>query len=355
MLLSACQSDNNLRHIDTQAQRHKDRSLMKKEIDLILPVSDNIAMHIINTISPVFLLIALGLFLRLAGFISEEFARSLNRLAYWVGLPCLLFYKVASAEHDFASAGKTFLVVFSATIVSVIAAYLAALVMRVPVASWGTLVQGAHRGNLAYIGLAVVIYSLSDTSSPDAASTEAIAILVIAMIVPVFNVISVSTLLFSKHALDSQIIARIIRGIITNPLIIACICGLLYSFAFDSLPLAFARSLNALGKMSLPVALLAIGASLAGKKIVCENFKPAMTASIIKTFFAPLIGYLAGLSIGLAPGEMLVAMILLASPTAVASYVMTQEIGGNSALSARIVIISTILSAASLALAVGLF
>jgi predicted permease len=45
----------------------------------------------------------------------------------------------------------------------------------------------------------------------------------------------------------------------------------------------------------------------------------------------------------------------LASPTAVASYVMTQEIGGNAALSARVVIISTVLSAISLALAVGLF
>lgn len=321
-------------------------------------MSDNILMHIINTILPVFLLIALGLFLRLRGFMTDDFARSLNRLAYWVGLPCLLFYKVATTDHDFGSAGKTFLVVFSATIASVIVAYIAAVVMRLPAASWGTLVQGAHRGNLAYIGLAVVIYSLSGSSQAEAASTvstESIAVLVVAMIIPVFNVISVTTLLLSKHALDSKIFSRIIRGVITNPLIIACVCGLLYSFAFDSLPLAIARSVGALGMMSLPIALLAIGASLAGTKVVCENFTPALTASIIKTFFAPVVGFLIGTSIGLAPGEMSVAMILLASPTAVASYVMTQEIGGNTALSARIVIISTILSALSLALAVGLF
>ncbi len=312
-------------------------------------------MHIINTIAPVFLLIGLGLFLRRGGFISNEFGKSLNRLAYWVGLPCLLFHKIATTEHDFASAGKTFLVVFSATIASVIVAYLAAFVMRLPAESWGTAVQGAHRGNLAYVGLAVVIYSLSGSSAADAAATESIALLVVAMIVPVFNVISVSVLLLSKHALDRQIFAKIIRGVATNPLIIACASGLLYSFVFDSLPLAFARSFSLLGMMALPVALLAIGASLGGTKVVCENFKPALTASIIKTFFAPLVGFGAGISIGLTPGEMSVVMILLASPTAVASYVMTQEIGGNTALSSRIVIISTILSAASLALAVGLF
>ena len=76
---------------------------------------------------------------------------------------------------------------------------------------------------------------------------------------------------------------------------------------------------------------------------------------MIKVFIAPLAGYAIARAIGLGTGEMLVAMVMLASPTAVASYVMTQEIGGNAPMSARIVVISTILSAASLALAVGLF
>jgi len=315
-------------------------------------------MHIINTIAPVFLLIGLGFALRLGRFLSEDFARSLNRLAYWVGLPCLLFYKVALTDHDFASAGKTFAVVFGATIVAVVVSYLTAFMMRIPTASWGTFVQGGHRGNLAYIGLAIVIYSLPDVgkdlqNAELVRSTEAIAVLVLAMIVPVYNFISVTVLLVSKHQIDRGIFSRVFRGVITNPLIIASVCGLGYSFLFDSLPLAIGRSLNALGQMSLPVALMAIGASLTGKKVVCENFKPAVAASLIKVVVAPLAGYAIARAIGLDSGEMLVAMVLLACPTAVASYVMTQEIGGNAPLSARIVVISTILSAASLALAVG--
>ena len=318
-------------------------------------------MHIINTIAPVFLLIALGLMLRLGRFISDDFAKSLNRLAYWVGLPCLLFYKVALSDNDFASAGKTFAVVFGATMAAVAVAYLTAFVMRIPVASWGTFVQGAYRGNLAYVGLVVVIYSLSSVSSTDpqyaayARSTKAIAILLMAMVVPFYNVFSVTVLLLSKHQVDRGIFVRVFRDVITNPLIIACVCGLVYSFFFDSLPFAFARSLEALGQMSLPIALMSIGASLVGEKIVCENFKPAVAASFIKVLVAPVAGYAIARAIGLGTGEMLVAMVMLASPTAVASYVMTQEIGGNAQMSARIVVISTILSAASLAIAVGLF
>lgn len=327
-------------------------------VDLGLRYRDNGAMYIINTIAPVFLIIGLGLMLRLGRFITDDLARSLNRLAYWVGLPCLIFYKAALTEHDFASAGKTFLVVFFATLSAVGSGYLAAFIMRIPVPSRGTFVQGCHRGNIAYIGLAIIIYSFSKAGgdlSADSARIEALAVLVLAMVVPLYNFISVTALLVSKHQLDKKIFARIFRGLITNPLIIASVGGLCYSFLFDSLPLAVGSSLKALGQMALPVALISIGASLVGERIVCENFKPAVAASMIKVFIAPLAGFAIARAMNLGHAEMSVAVIMLACPTAVASYVLTQEIGGNVPLSGRIVVISTMLSAVSLALAVGFF
>ena len=66
-------------------------------------------MHIINTLLPVFLIIALGALLRKTKFVSAEFVAGLNRLVYWVALPCLLFYKLATASYDYQVAGKTFL------------------------------------------------------------------------------------------------------------------------------------------------------------------------------------------------------------------------------------------------------
>lgn len=312
-------------------------------------------MHIVNTLAPVFLVIVLGAVLKRAGFFSVDFVKGINRLAYWVGLPCLLFYKVAGADYDFSAAGRTFLVVAAATVACVVAGYIVAVLMKVPAASSGTFVQGALRGNLAYVGLAIIIYSLSGSGDADASRIEAIAVLVVALTMTVYNVISVTILLLSRHELNRGIFKRVIRGILTNPLIIACVSGIVYSMFFDSLVPAVSRSLAAIGQMALPLALIGIGASLAKKKDDVNNFKPALASSLIKVFFAPLAGFFFALLAGLGPDEMSVAMILLACPTAVGSFVLTEEIGGDSPLSAKIVVVSSIISAISLALAVGLF
>ncbi|MFA7485368.1 MAG: AEC family transporter, partial [Phycisphaerae bacterium] len=71
-------------------------------------------MEVINILLPVFIIIALGTILRRTNFMSQEVALGLNRLVFWVGLPSLLFYEVATAKYDYHLAGKTFLVVLSA-------------------------------------------------------------------------------------------------------------------------------------------------------------------------------------------------------------------------------------------------
>ena len=47
-------------------------------------------MYIINSIAPIFLLIALGKILRKTSFFPEDFFKGLNRLVFWFALPALL-------------------------------------------------------------------------------------------------------------------------------------------------------------------------------------------------------------------------------------------------------------------------
>jgi len=309
--------------------------------------------QIVNTLFPVFFVILLGVFLRRFGFISPDLARGFNRLAYWVGLPCLLFYAIAEASYDIDVAGKTFFVVLVSTIVCVVVGYLVAWVMRVPVSGWGTYVQGAFRGNLAFVGLAVVMYSFE--GAENAVEMGAVAVLTLALIVPVYNVICVAILLVSRHEVDRRIFGRVVKGIVTNPLIIACVGGAVYSFLFASMPVAVSRSLSAVGQMALPLALLGIGATLAERKHVTEGVGVALSASIIKVVVSPLAGFLVAVVVGLGGGELRIALIMLACPTAVASFVLTEELGGDGPLAARIVVVSSVLSAVSLAVVVGLF
>jgi len=311
-------------------------------------------MYIINTLAPVFLVIAVGVGLRKAGFFSSEFVSSLNRLVYWVGLPCLLFYKTAGATYDYAAAGNTFLVVLAGTVGCIAAGYIAAFLMRLRGMNAGALVQGTFRGNLVYVGLSVIIYSFSNSSGFDAAKMETIAVVVLALMIPIYNISAVVILLAGQHRLDRYVPGKILGQIITNPLILACVSGIIYSAIFSQLPMAVDRFCSAIGQMSLPLALLSIGATLAEGKI-SSRLIPALTASVIKLAVAPLVGLLVASLLSLGAGEMRIALILLACPTAVASYVMADQFGTAGRLAATIVVLTTILSMLSLGIVVGLF
>jgi predicted permease len=311
-------------------------------------------MHIINTLLPVFLIIALGALLRKTKFVSGEFVAGLNQLVFWIGLPCLLFYKIATAEYNYRIAGKATLVMIVGVLCCTITAYIVAFIIRIPPRAVGTFVQGTFRGNLYYVGLALLIYSFAGSDSKMSAQMENIAILVMALLVPVYNIGSIIVLLASQHKLDRYVPLKITRQVITNPLFLACAAGVAYSQIFPPLPLVLIRTLSAVGQISLPLALLGIGAVLAQSKIAGSGI-PALAASAIKIGVSPIVGFWAAHLMGLGAGETRIVLLFLACPTAVTSYVVAEQLGGDDKLAAAIIVVSTILSIFSLSVVIGLF
>jgi len=329
----------------------RDEPVLYFDFDTVF--SEIAGMHVFNTLIPVFAVIGLGALLRKKGFFSSEFAVGLNHLVYWVGLPCLLFYKIAEATHDFTAAGKTFTVLLIGTIACIIAGYVIAWVMKLPRSDVGAFVQGSFRGNLVYVGIPVVLFSLENSQGLDAARLESVMMLALALIVPIYNAAAVIILLAAKNAVDRRLPLRIIRQLLRNPLFLACVAGVLYSMFLPDLPSAVHRTLDAVGQMALPLALICIGAALVQDRVKGQ-VGPALAASLIKVGLAPLVGLIAVHIIALGPGETRIVMLQLACPAAVASYILTDQLGGNHRLAAAIVIISSLLSIASLALVVGL-
>lgn len=311
-------------------------------------------MEVINTVLPVFLIIAVGALLRRFGFFSDDFVKGINKLVYWVGLPALLFLKVASAEYNYQLAGKTFLVVCAGMLCCIAAAYIAALLLRMPAPAMGAFVQGAFRGNLYFIGLAVIIYSFTDCPHETSTYAENIAVLVLAFIIPVYNIAAVIVLLIGRQKLDRYVPLRLTKQVITNPLFLACVAGAVYPHILPPMPLAIDRTLNAVGQISLPLALIGVGASLVRRKIAGYSFY-AFIATLIKIALAPLVGVFVAKWVGLGACETRIAVLLLACPTAAASYIMAERLGADEKLSASIIILSTVLSIFSLSAVVLLF
>jgi predicted permease len=325
-----------------------------KFFDLLPFFFDNAPMEVVNTVLPVFLIIATGALLRRFNFFSADFVKGVNKLVYWVGLPALLFSRVASAEYNYQLAGKTFLVVCAGMLCCILAACIAALLLRMPAPAIGAFVQGAFRGNLYFIGLAVIIYSFADCPNQTSAHAENITVLVLAFIIPVYNIAAVIVLLIGRQKLDRYVPLQLASQVIANPLFLACVAGVVYPHIFPPLPIAIDRSLDAVGQISLPLALIGIGAALVQRKIAGYSLY-AIIATVIKILLAPLVGVVVAGWLSLGSCETKIAVLLLACPTAAASYVMAEQLGADEKLSAAIIVLSTVLSIFSLSAVVLLF
>lgn len=312
-------------------------------------------MHILTTLSPVFVMILLGYLLRRRDFLSEETVRQLSRLVYWVGLPCLLFYKISISAFNLADCGRIFAVMMISMIGCIFLAYGLAMLFRVRARSISAVVQGAFRGNLAFIGLPVLVYSFSGATADAAGTVQVTAVFVLALMVLANNVAAVPLFLLHQHKMNRQVIRKIVFGILTNPLLVSSAAGLAVGFFVKTLPVAADRTLSAFSQMVLPLALISVGASIADQKITHTLF-PAVLASVIKVAVCPLIGFLAARHwISLGPEHLRLAMIFMACPTAAASYVLADQLGGDQQLTAAIVVLSSVLSVVSISIVVGLF
>jgi malate permease and related proteins len=310
-------------------------------------------MHIINSLAPVFLLIALGALLVRSSFLSKDVLRGMNDLAYWVGLPALIFRELARA--DFGSDGFwTVLGIFLAgTFAAIVVSAIAGRLLRLPRASRGTFIQAGFRGNLAFIGLPVVMFAFGDAALPDPRQPLEAAVLVLAPIMVVYNVVSVLALYASHATNTAQVVKKTARQLVTNPLIIASLAGVASALLQVSFPPAIDRSLTALSQLALPLALLCIGGSLVIVPVK-GSLGCAFSAALIKVAVAPIVGLLAGLALDVDRHLMMVALIYLACPTAAASYILARQLGGDEALAASTVVVSTVLALVSLSAVVAL-
>lgn len=312
-------------------------------------------MHIVTTLSPVFVMILLGYFLRRRNCLSEQTVRQLAWLVYWVGLPCLLFYKISTSSFNLADCGRIYSVLLISLAGCILAAYVLSKLPGIRPRSVSAVVQGSFRGNLAFIGLPVLMYSFSEAPSEVSSSVQVTAVFVLALMVLTNNAAAVPLFLLHQHSLNRQAIRKIIFGIVTNPLLVSSAAGLAFGFFVKAMPAAADRTLSAFSEMVLPLALISVGATIANQKI-SDTWFPAVLASVIKVGVCPVLGFLAArYLIVLDPEHLRLAMIFMACPTAAASYILADQLGGDHELTAAIVVLSSMLSAVSLSVVVGLF
>lgn len=301
---------------------------------------------IVNLLAPISLLIALGAVVQRVGLLEEGVVSGLNQLLYWVGLPAAVFYSLAVAPPSEASAGGIAGTMAVGTLIMVAGSWWWARGLGVPGPARGTFTQAAFRGNLSFVGLPLLLTVPGVPTAP--------AVLALAPMLVLYNALAVTVLVGSQEAVGWRMLRPILKEIARNPIIGASVVGAAWYTSGWSLGVAAERTLGALAKMTLPLALLTIGAAL---RTVPHggNRRWVVAAAVAKTVVSPLVGYGVGRAWGLEPGEMLAVMLCMTCPTAVISYTMVRQMGGDGALAATTILWSAVLALPMLALVLAWF
>jgi predicted permease len=304
---------------------------------------------VISILAPILLLVLLGVILGRIRFLGRDFLSDLNKLVFWIALPALLFRSIVHAEHPGPQMFSLLALLLTATAVAAAVGWLAAILLRLPSSSYGTLSQSAFRGNLAYIGIPVLAYAFEGL--PEQRKVFGTVVLIVAFLMMFFNVLAVVVLSIGRQS--EHPVRMAFRSIIRNPLLLSGLAGIPFAFTQTELPLFLDRTLESLGSVAVPVALLCIGGSLAHARLG-NKAAGIFVAAAIKTFLVPVIVFFGARMCGFSGTDFQIALVLAACPTAATSYVMVRQMHGDGVLASGSIVVSTILSAASIPLALFL-
>lgn len=291
--------------------------------------------EILSIILPVFLIILTGNLLMKMKLFNSEFVAASNQSVYYVFLPLLMFYNIAASDFEQVFSPANILIMISVTIIVFAGGFLVARLCKLPGGMRGTFVMNSFRSNLAYIGLPVCFYAFGEHGL-------AVAIILMGFASPVINILAVLSMVLGN--LKSFNYRMLLKETMGNPLIIACIIGIFFSVLELPLPLFIDRTLDTITGISLPLALLCIGATTSFTQL--RGSAAAIGVSgILKLVIMPLLGllgvYVAGLSIGITEQAMI---ILLACPTATSSYIFASTMKGDPDLASGTIVATTMAS-----------
>ena len=297
-------------------------------------------MLIFNALFPVFACIALGLYLKRSGFVSDDLWGPMNRLAYYVFFPALLFSTMTANPIDLEVAGPMAGILAAAQISLGLFLSVLRRVTSIGGPAYTSVFQATVRWN-GFVALAII-------DSLYGAPGLALAAITFATMVPLANIMSITVL--TRHASDEAVKPlKLIMMIATNPLIYSTLLGLAFNLAGLSLPRFLEATLDVLSGPALPLGLLGVGAALS-----LSAFKVSplwlSVATGLKLAIMPLA--VTGLAIwaGVTGIPLIVALCAAAVPTAAGGYVLAKEMGGDAELMAALITVSTLISAITLPL-----
>ncbi len=295
-----------------------------------------------NAIVPIFLMILLGYGAKRIKIVSETFVNQAMKFVFRVSLPTMIFTKVSAIDlSESIRPSDLYLMAFCGIGLMAafgLATFVARHVIKRPYTPegdyvWGAFVQGAFRSNYVIIGYPILLNLFQDDVVVMLALLTVVAI-------PCFNIFSIIALTPRGEADGKEQLGKLLRTMATNPLIIAIVLGFISAAVGLKFPLIIADTLDMTASMATPLALVSIGAFFHFDHFM-STLKTTALATVIKLILLPIVFSFLAYLLGFSGMAIIVITVLFGGPTAISSFAMSNEMGGDTDLAGNIIIMTS--------------
>ena len=300
----------------------------------------------LNAVSPLFFSMAAGFLAQKAEILTRQDVPKINKVAFQVFLPCLLFYNVYTSEVSAAVRPKLILFAVIGVLLVFTVSVIGVLRFVPQPDRRGVISQGVFRSNHLIMGIPIAQALVgSENLGPVA--------LLVAVIALLFNLLAVIALESFRGGRAKT--GTVLLGIVKNPLIISSVLGLVFLMLKLRLPKLVEQSIASLGSIATPLQLFLLGAFFRFSGLR-RYVKPLAAVTCIKPLITPAFMLGAAAAFGFRGVEFVALIGVFASPTAVNSFTMVQQMHcGDEELAGDIVVCTSAFSVLSLFLWIWLF
>lgn len=311
-------------------------------------MGENLAISV-NAVLPLIICMAAGYLFRRTKLVDEGFCRKCNTFCFKTFLPLMIFMNVYNSDLESAVQPGAFLFAAAAVLVIFAASFLLIprIVRKGSVDSAGSPVSAASRQAVliqCIFRSNFVIFGYQVVANVYGAGEAAVASVMAAIVVPLYNVLAVITLEYFTNSKNG--LRPVILGIIKNPLIIGAVAALLFKLSGLTLPAPLYTGLSDMAGMATPLALVVLGGTFHFDALR-RNAGALAIGTLGKIVVAPLVMVPIAAALGFRDANLLSLVIVFASPAAVNSYTMAAAYGHDPELAGQLVVVTSVLSMVS--------
>ena len=300
----------------------------------------------VKAIIPLFILIGMGIYVRWRKMLTDTELQHVNAMVFRVFFFCMMFYNMYTTT--IATAFRPRLMAFTVTALFVMLLVSGIVVCTVEKdnRSRGAMLQGLFRSNFVLLGLPLV----ENIFGPEAV---AVPTMMIAVVSPIYNVVSIF-ILESFRGQGHFSLASSFAKVLQNPMIVGALLGLFFVITGISVPEPLLKPVRQIAYCTSPVALLILGASFRFGTVSEEKRNLAILV-LGRLLVIPALVMGTAYYMGFRGVDFVTILCIFATPCAVASFAMAQQLGSNAELAGNGVVVTSAFSSITLFFWVVLF